>query len=88
MQWVSLITGATMVCIIALSAHVYVVSALKVSAHLLSLRLERAAGCDQDQTMDAAGRGVRSTVGAYIHVCIDAPGPTTRRGYVLMLDLE
>ena len=76
--------GGAIVCMIALGTHVYVMSALKISAHLLSIRLERAAGCDTD----VAGEGVHPVVEAYVHVCIDAPGQTAHGAYVLMLDLE
>ena len=82
--------GGAIACLIALGTHVYVMSALKVSAHVLSIRLERATGCDEYQRiMDAAGQGAHSVVDAYIHVCIEAPGSAAaRRGYFLMLDLE
>lgn len=88
-RWIGFLIGGAMVCMIALSTHVDVMSALKISAHLLSIRLERATGCDRYQrVMDATGQGAQSAVEAYIHVCIGTPGPTARRGYVFMLDLE
>jgi hypothetical protein len=89
LRWLGLLAGGAIVCMIALSTHVYVMSALNVSAHLLSIRLERATGCDAHQrVMSGAGQVAQSAVEAYLHVCIETRGSTTRGGYLLMLDLE
>jgi hypothetical protein len=88
-RWAGLLTGGAMACMIVLGTHVYVMSALKVSAHLLSIRLERATGCDRyERVMDAAGQGAQSALEAYIHVCIGTSGPTAHRSYVFKLDLQ
>jgi len=87
--WAGLLIGGAIALLVTLGAHVPVMSALKTSAHLLSIRLERAAGCDQyGGGMGAAGQGAQATIEAYIHVCVDAPGSAARGSYLFMLDLE
>jgi len=84
-----LLAGGAIALLAALGAHVPVMSALQTSAHLLSIRLERATGCDQyGGGMDAAGQGAQATIEAYIHVCVDIPGSAARGSYLFMLDLE
>jgi hypothetical protein len=87
--WAGLLVGGAIACLVTLGAHVPVMSALKTSAHLLSIRLERATGCDQHGGgVDTADQGAQATIEAYIHVCVDAPGSTARGSYLFMLDLE
>lgn len=87
--WAGLLIGGAIALLVTLGAHVPVMSALKTSAHLLSIRLERATGCDQyGGGMDAAGQRAQATIEAYIHICVDAPGSTARGSYLFMLDLE
>lgn len=78
-----------MACVVALAAHVYVMSALHLSAHLLSIRLERATGCDQYQhIVDAVGQSTHSSAAAYINVCVETHGSAGLKGYLVMLGLE
>jgi hypothetical protein len=89
LRWVGLLAGGAIVCMIALSTHVYVMSALKVSAHVLSIRLERATGCDEQQRgFGGVDQTAQSAVASYLHICIEARRSAPRGSYLLMLDLQ
>lgn len=88
-RWLGLLAGGAIACMVALAAHVYGMSALQLSAHLLSIRLERATGCDQYQhIVDAVGQSAHSSAAAYINVCVETHGSTGLKGYLVMLGLE